>query len=97
MQSKSAYKVPGGKLIRATIETEGGSLTNVSITGDFFMYPEKGIDIINTSLAGESLDEAGLASKISKTIQENQINIIGATAEDFAKTILMAHEAAAPS
>jgi len=95
MQTKSAYKVPGGKLIRATVETEGDSISAVSLTGDFFMYPEEGIDTINSSLRGEKVDEARIASKISGTIQENQIKVIGATPEDFAKAIVMAKEAPA--
>ena len=97
MQAKSAYKVPGGKLIRVTLLAEGNSISGASITGDFFMYPEDGLDKINSCLKGQQLDEAGLNSLISKTIQENQINVIGAKAEDFAHAILMANEAPAPA
>ncbi len=42
-------KVPGGKLARMDIKTHGGS--RVVLSGDFFIYPEEGIFIIEDVLS----------------------------------------------
>ena len=42
MQSKSVYKVPNGKLLKIFLDynIENKLINNISITGDFFAYPE---------------------------------------------------------
>jgi hypothetical protein len=46
------FKVPGGKLIAAEAEAEGGRIVRVKITGDFFMHPEEAIEELEVSLTG---------------------------------------------
>jgi len=60
-------KVPGGKLARLTIRNK-----QVTLSGDFFIYPEEGIIAIERTLSGlrgdEPLDhiEAALIAAIDK-------------------------------
>jgi len=50
------YKVPGGKLVVADVETRNGRLTQVRISGDFFLEPPEALEAINRSLTGLRTD-----------------------------------------
>ncbi|OIV37496.1 lipoate--protein ligase [Mangrovactinospora gilvigrisea] len=52
------YKIPGGKLVVADLETEGGRLRNVRIAGDFFLEPDDALEAINAALEGAPADAA---------------------------------------
>jgi hypothetical protein len=47
MHSQSVYKVPQGKLLKVSLEYDEkrNILQSVCITGDFFAYPEEGIEL----------------------------------------------------
>lgn len=51
------HKAPGG-LIRATLEVTEGRLTFVSLSGDFFCYPQDAIGDLEATLEGVSLERA---------------------------------------
>ena len=78
-------KVPNGKLVCFSVEAENGLVTEVKITGDFFLHPEETIEKIERSLEDIPLDmdEAEVASRIEASLEEAQL--IGATAEDLAR------------
>ena len=44
------YKMPGGKLIIADLDAPDGVLTNVQISGDFFLEPDSALPSINHAL-----------------------------------------------
>ena len=44
------YKTPGGKLVMVDFDVHNGQLTNVVVSGDFFLYPEETLDTINAAL-----------------------------------------------
>lgn len=44
------YKTPGGKLVMVDFDVHDGQLTNVVVSGDFFLYPEETLDTINAAL-----------------------------------------------
>ena len=44
------YKMPGGKLIIADLDVRDGVLTNVQISGDFFLEPDSALESINHAL-----------------------------------------------
>lgn len=46
------YKTPGGKLVVVDFTVHNGQLTEMEVTGDFFLYPEEAIDTIIHSLNG---------------------------------------------
>lgn len=53
---RGEYKVPGGKLVAADVEVAGGALTEVSVSGDFFLEPDAALAVIDESLRGRPAD-----------------------------------------
>ena len=41
MNCHGEFKVPGGKLVVADFRVEAGVLTDVRISGDFFLFPDE--------------------------------------------------------
>jgi hypothetical protein len=68
-------KVPGGKLVRLTLD--GGR--KFILSGDFFIYPEEGISVIEETLSNlrdsESLDEIEYA--LYKAVKYCDIELVG--------------------
>jgi len=91
MNSKSVYKVPNGKLLKIFLEynEDNNLIINISITGDFFAYPEEAIEIMENKLKNISLTKENLLNKINSIIRQNNIEFIGLNAEGLTKGILM--------
>jgi len=91
MNSKSIYKVPNGKLLKIFLDynKKTNSITSISITGDFFAYPEEAIELIEKKLIDTKLEKSILLEKITSTIEENNIEFIGLNAEGLTQGILM--------
>jgi len=51
------HKAPGG-LMRADFELREGRFSNVSLSGDFFCYPERAISLLEAGLEGQPIQEA---------------------------------------
>jgi lipoate---protein ligase len=49
-------KVPGGKLVRIDGSVSDGRLTDVVVSGDFFLEPDEALDDIRSALEGISVD-----------------------------------------
>ncbi|MEO6169908.1 MAG: biotin--protein ligase [Lysobacter sp.] len=47
------YKVPGGKLVVVDLTVVDGLLTDVRVSGDFFLEPDSALDVINHALSGQ--------------------------------------------
>jgi lipoate---protein ligase len=66
-------KVSGGKLVRLSVNGK------VILSGDFFIYPEESISILEDTLShmegGESLDEVEYA--LYKAVKYNDIELVG--------------------
>jgi hypothetical protein len=77
-------KVKGGKLFRLRV-TRSDAVLSVQLTGDFFLEPEEGIDILEAGLADclalSDKDEA--ESKLSMAIAKAQLQISGFEAGDL--------------
>lgn len=89
---KPEFKVKDGKLIKVDLFADLGKIRQIKITGDFFLHPEDTIDKIETALKGQRIDESVLSSLIGKILDKNEATLLGASAEDFAKCIMMAGE-----
>ncbi len=91
MQSHSIYKVPQGKLLKISLEydAEKNVITDVRITGDFFAYPEEGIELLESNLKNTLLDQVHLFERISSLITKYHIQFIGVNAESLTQGILM--------
>lgn len=64
---RGEYKVPGGKLVVADLEVKEDVLTQVSISGDFFLEPDDALLQINQALEGQPL--GATVAQLSQAIE----------------------------
>jgi lipoate-protein ligase A len=81
---QKVYKATGG-LIRATTEVQEGSIAAVSISGDFFFFPEEKLTELELALVGVPVAKAEQA--ITGFYAEHSIESPGVTPADFAQVI----------
>ncbi len=88
MHGVATEKVPSGKLLRVKVDYDD-IIRHVSITGDFFLHPEEGIEKIESALFGLNANdgEEKITSIIKEVIEENNIELIGVDAEAIARNI----------
>ncbi|HUW13064.1 MAG TPA: lipoate--protein ligase family protein [Anaerolineae bacterium] len=79
------HKAPGG-LIRATTEVQDGRFAAVSLSGDFFFYPQEKLAALESALLGVLEGEAGDA--ISRFYEEQGIESPGVTPADLAQVLI---------
>lgn len=79
------YKVPGGKLVVADVAVQDDCLTQVSISGDFFLEPDTALDLINQALVGlpSTVSQQQLAAAVTAALDEN-VMMFGFSAEAVA-------------
>lgn len=65
-QFHGEYKVPGGKLVVADFDVAAERLSNVSISGDFFLEPDEALTDINAALTG--LGSGSSAAELAEAI-----------------------------
>jgi Bacterial lipoate protein ligase C-terminus len=60
------YKMPGGKLIVVDLTVTDGCLTDVQVSGDFFLEPDEALHAIDAALEGQRVtaDEHMLAAAV---------------------------------
>ena len=92
MKNKAEKKVPGGKLIRVTVETDDSmsKIVNVMFTGDFYMHPEEEIHTLENSLKGTKIDENEFKKIIFDFFKNEETKILGASPEDFLDVLVTA-------
>ena len=83
------YKVPGGKLVVVDLANVDGRLRDVQVSGDFFLEPDRALDVINNALAGRAADssEAVLAAAIRDALADafgDEATLFGITPEGVA-------------
>lgn len=78
-------KIPGGKLVCMEVWAEGGTVSRVSITGDFFLHPEERITDIENSLVGIRInaEDLAIAARLDEAIGDSLL--IGVSAGDLAR------------
>ncbi|MGY5872681.1 MAG: lipoate protein ligase C-terminal domain-containing protein [Candidatus Thorarchaeota archaeon] len=86
------YKVPGGKLVKVKLSISSEIIEEVRILGDFFLHPEETILAIEESLIGCQKDELSIEKNIEQILTDSDATLIGATASDFSKTVMLAWE-----
>jgi lipoate---protein ligase len=82
-------KVKGGKLLRVRLEHDGSAITEVLITGDFFLHPEEGLAWLEEGLRGVPVRESEreLALRIEGIVAEKHLMVLGFGPADLAATI----------
>ena len=80
-------KISGGKLVCVEVWAEGGTVSVVKITGDFFLHPEEEISGMEAALVGIplSMPEADVARLLSGFLKAANATLIGAAPEDIAR------------
>jgi len=81
---RKMHKAPGG-LIRATTEVQDGVFAAVSLSGDFFFYPEEKLAALEAALVGVPETEAQAA--IARFYKEHGIESPGVTPADFGRVL----------
>ena len=87
---EAVRKVPGGKMLRVTLDSSGSTIRRVIITGDFFFYPEDLLPELETLLQGHEINASLLTSTIEEFLRRNNATLIGASAADLASVIMSA-------
>ena len=85
---ESSFKVPDGKLIKVKLRIESGKISEIKILGDFFLHPEETLLHLENSLVGSEAAVMTIEKTINNALKD--ATLIGATAADIAKTIMMA-------
>ncbi len=86
----SIYKVPQGKLLKISLRYDEPSqkIHDVRITGDFFVYPEEAVELIEQGLEDTTFERDHLKTTIEKIIRTQKIQFIGVDAEGLTQAIL---------
>ncbi len=88
---KGIFKSRGG-LIRSFIIIERGTLKEVSISGDFFLFPEEAIFKLVENLKGTPALREKIQENIEETYEKENIQSPGTTPSDFTESIMKALE-----
>ena len=91
MRLKSVYKIPKGKLLKVFLDYDSKSnlIRDISITGDFFAYPEESVELIERELRNTVVDRDVLFIKIKSIVERNGIEFIGLDAEGLTQGIML--------
>ena len=87
------YKAPGG-LIRVQMRLDEGAnvIKYVMISGDFFAYPARAVNDLETVLKNTPVCGNQIRERIHAFFAKGDINILGVTAEDIIAVVLLAVE-----
>lgn len=82
------YKTPGGKLVVVDFAIRGGRIAAMVVSGDFFLYPEDAISVINAALDGLPADtpEGEIAARIAAAVGPD-VTFLGFSPEAIAAAI----------
>ena len=60
------YKTPGGKLVVVDLAVADGKLADVTVSGDFFLYPDDAFPALREALEGLSVEltETEIAERV---------------------------------
>jgi lipoate-protein ligase A len=78
------YKAQGG-LIRADITMNEGRMEQVTLTGDFYCFPEEAMDRLETTLEGQEIKDA--ETIIRRFYEENDIETPGINLDDWMQVL----------
>lgn len=88
---EAAHKAPGG-LIRATVVAKERILDDLTLSGDFFIFPDNSVPALEAALAGSSLTEQELHERSRAFWQDQKIQSPGLAPADVALVVMQAAE-----
>lgn len=89
--AKGIHKSKGG-LIRSFVKVKDGVITEIVLSGDFFLFPESAIEQLVKSLTGTGATEEAVRAAVQQVYESEGIQSPGTTPEDFARSIMNALE-----
>ena len=89
--SQGIHKSKGG-LIRSFVATENGRIKEISISGDFFLFPEEAFFKIAEELKGIKAKREDVEQKIEEIYIRENIQSPGTSPADFTESIMKALE-----
>ncbi|MCZ7384528.1 MAG: hypothetical protein O8C63_07245 [Candidatus Methanoperedens sp.] len=92
MAIKQGIHKSRGGLIRSFVTSENSIIKDITISGDFFMFPEEALFIIVEQLKGTPANHAALLKNIEETYKKEKIQSPGTSPSDFAESIMKALE-----
>ena len=89
------YKTPGGKLVIADFTVSDGALRGVTISGDFFLYPDEALGAITGALEGapSAATEEELAARVRAALGP-EVTLLGFSPEAIGRAVRRGVEAA---
>ncbi len=85
---KSEYKIPGGKLLACELALRDGHITDIKLSGDFFMHPETSIIDLEAAIKGST--PSTYPEKINDFFKDSDITLYGVSPQDFIQVIQLA-------
>lgn len=86
---EGSYKATKG-LIRVRADTSESKIREIMITGDFFMYPEDSLWILEKILQGTAISRETILAKIENFYSSIGVLTPGVTPDDFTEAIMRA-------
>ena len=93
LKTKPGIHKSKGGLIRSFVFIENGRIKDITISGDFFLFPEEAVFKILENLKGTPLKHEAILKKIEDTYAKENIKSPGTTPSDFTESIMKALEA----
>lgn len=85
------HKSKGG-IIRSFVKAKNGIIEEISISGDFFMFPEEAFFEIAKGLKGTRAKREDVEKKIEEIYGKENIQSPGTSPSDFAESIMRSLE-----
>jgi lipoate-protein ligase A len=86
---KATHRTQKG-LIEVELNLENNKISALKITGDFFIYPEEALEIIEQELLNFEIEEEQLKNKLDEIYKQQQISTPGISIDDWVTVILKA-------
>ncbi|MCJ7632192.1 lipoate--protein ligase family protein [Candidatus Bathyarchaeota archaeon] len=86
---EGSYKATKG-LIRVRAKMNGPHINEITISGDFFMYPEDLLWTLEKTLLGTSASRGNILTKIESFYASTGVLTPGVTPQDFTEAVMIA-------
>lgn len=89
------YKIPGGKLVVVDLNQLDGRLSEVRVSGDFFIEPDSALDVIDMALDGLPANSTQQALTLAiEAALGKEVSLYGITAAGVATAVRRAIDGA---
>ncbi len=92
MAAKQGIHKSRGGLIRSFVASENGIIVDITISGDFFMFPEEALFVILERLKGMPVNRSAILKSIEETYTKENIQSPGTSPSDFVESIMKSVE-----